>query len=183
MNEGRKPYLIIGDEQRAFLEVELQDIQALGLTYDFNSTSFMDEIWAYLDMENINTIHNDLSDGEAFLSFRSGQGVETEVELLNDADRVSVILSMAPYTPYFVENPLNIGAQIQLSDGRLAEITGIEAEAGVKTVQIQTLASDPEFYSFPLAALVQYVQIPEVEKPAPGDEGSNLPDNMGSDLR
>jgi|GEM_PF-3477117 len=179
MFEGRRPYLIIGDEQRAFLEVELQDIQALGLTYDFNSTSFMDDIWAYLDMENTNSIHGDLSDGEAFLSIRSRTGAETDVELLDDAERVSVILSMAPYTPYFVENPLNIGAQIQLSDGRLAEVTGIEAEAGVKTVQIQTLASDPEFYSFPLASLVHYVQIPEVPIAAPEDDDPSVPSDMG----
>lgn len=178
MSKGRKPYLIIGDEHRAYLEVDLQDIQALGLTYDFSPTSFMDDISAYLDMENTNAVHNDLSDGETFLSVQASKDIETEIELLNDVERVKMILSLAPYTPYFVENPLNIGAQIQLSDGRLAEVTGIEAEAGVKTVQIQTLASDPEFYSFPLASLVQYVQIPEFSGPLLDNGASHHPDEL-----
>jgi len=184
MVEGHKSCLVINDDQSAFLEVELQDIRALSLSYDLSSTSFMDAKYAYLNMENENPNQNGLSDAELFLLAQSNTGVHVEIELRQDVERLRQITASAGYLPYFVDNPLDIGGQVQLTDGRLAEVTGIGLEEDILCVQIETLASDPEFFSFPFAAIVEHVQMPELENKAnengqgskPGPDSSTLSD-------
>ena len=92
--------------------MELQEIRALNLCHEFGPSSFMDEIHAYLNLEEGSASHSEMSDGEQFLMNQSQSGSSPVLEFKTDAAYMAQITAYAPYMPYFVENPFDVGTLV-----------------------------------------------------------------------
>lgn len=163
MTHRREPYLVIDDEAQAFLKAPLADIRRLGLADGFGSTSYMDQHFAYLDMENENALDESKSDGEVFLQALFNKGETVEIENRHDPDVIAFINTLGPYKGYFVDHPLKPGDIVSLGAGQKAEITGIGEEQGAPMVQVQTMDLDPAYFSFPLSHASLYITAPKAE--------------------